>query len=143
MSELAYYESRNGSLNCSDVELFEFVTDVRNFEQFVRGAGITDWKAEKKSCSFKVSMIGTVSLHIAESEKYRIVTYRGDALNKNDFSLILNISGSAVSSTDVKVSLSADLNPMLRMMAAKPIAQFLELLINKMESISDWKDLKE
>ena len=44
---------------------------------------------------------------------------------------------------DVKVTLSADLNPMMKMMASKPIGQFLEMLINEMESFRGWKETKE
>jgi len=39
--------------------------------------------------------------------------------------------------------LSADLNPVMKMMAAKPINQFLETLINEMESFRDWRSIIE
>jgi hypothetical protein len=32
---------------------------------------------------------------------------------------------------------------MMKMMAKKPIGQFLEILINEMESFRRWKDIKE
>ena len=44
---------------------------------------------------------------------------------------------------EVKVVLTADLNPMMKMIAAKPIGQFLEMLINEMEKFSGWKELKQ
>jgi hypothetical protein len=31
----------------------------------------------------------------------------------------------------------------MKMMAAKPISQFLEMLINEMEKFRDWKNTKE
>ena len=37
-----------------------------------------------------------------------------------------NITDNGTDPAEVKVSLNADLNPMLKMMAAKPIEQFLE-----------------
>ena len=39
--------------------------------------------------------------------------------------------------------LSADLNPMMKMMASGPINQFLEILINEMENFRDWENIKE
>ncbi len=54
--------------------------------------------------------------------------FEGDALKKNDFSLILNINNGLTNSAEVKVLLEAELNPMLKMMAKKPIQQFLEIL---------------
>jgi hypothetical protein len=40
----------------------------------------------------------------------------------------------------VKVTLGADLNPMMKMMAVKPIRQFLEMLIDEMEKFTDWRN---
>jgi hypothetical protein len=92
MSSLSYFESRTGKLTCSAEEVFDFVTDIRNFEQFIPKGNISNWKAEKESCSFSVSMLGTVSLRLAEKEKCNKVVFMGDALKKNDFSLTLDIS---------------------------------------------------
>jgi carbon monoxide dehydrogenase subunit G len=143
MADLSYFESRSGRLTCNAEEVFAFVTDIRNFEQFIPYGTITNWNAKKESCSFRVSMLGTVTVRLSEKEKYNKVVFTGDALKKNDFSLTLNISENVKSLTDVKVLLSADLNPMMKMMAKKPIGQFLEILINEMESFRRWKDIKE
>jgi carbon monoxide dehydrogenase subunit G len=143
MTDLSYFESRSGRLTCNAEEVFAFVTDIRNFEQFIPDGTITNWNAKKESCSFRVSMLGTVTVRLSEKEKYNKVVFTGDALKKNDFSLTLNISENVKSLTDVKVLLSADLNPMMKMMAKKPIGQFLEILINEMESFRRWKDIKE
>ncbi len=143
MADLSYFESRSGRLTCNAEEVFAFVTDIRNFEQFIPDGTITNWNAKIESCSFRVSMLGTVTVRLSEKEKYNKVVFTGDALKKNDFSLTLNISENVKSLTDVKVLLSADLNPMMKMMAKKPIGQFLEILINEMESFRRWKDIKE
>lgn len=143
MSDLSFFESRSGKLTCNAEEVFAFVTDIRNFERFIPKGTINNWNAEKESCSFSVSMLGTVTLRLAEKEKYDKVVFTGDALKKNDFTLKLNISNNLKDPAEVKVSLNADLNPMMKMMAAKPIGQFLEILIREMENFKDWKDIKE
>jgi carbon monoxide dehydrogenase subunit G len=140
MSDISYFESRSGKLTCSDRKVFDFVTDMRNFGKFITPGTINNWQAEKESCSFNVSVVGTVSLRLDEKEMYKKVVFTGDALNKNDFSLILHISGNGNTPAEVRVSLNADLNPMLKMMAAKPIGQFLEIIINEMEGFRGWED---
>jgi carbon monoxide dehydrogenase subunit G len=139
MDNMSYFESRSGKLTCNPEEAFTFVTDIRNFERFIPNGTINNWHAERDSCSFDVSMVGTVSFRLAEKDKFTRVVFNGDALKKNDFSLVLHISENGNNPADVKVSLSADLNPMMKMVAAKPIGQFLEILINEMESFSGWK----
>jgi hypothetical protein len=127
--------------SCSE-EVFGFVTDIRNFERFVPQGTVNNWQADKESCSFSVSMLGTVSLRIIDKEMFRKVVYYGEALKKNDFSLIMNISGEGSGNAEVKISLNADLNPMLKAMATKPISQFLDMLICEMEKFDGWKDIK-
>lgn len=143
MTDLSYFESRSGRLTCNAEEVFTFVTDIRNFEQFVPNGTINNWYAERESCSFNVSMIGAVTVRLAEKEKFNKVVFNGDALKENDFSLTLYISDNVKNNADVKIMLSADLDPMVKMMTSRPIGQFLEILINEMESFRGWKETKE
>ncbi len=139
MTNLSYFESRTGTLTCNAEEVFTFVTDIRNFERFIPGGIITNWNAEKESCSFSVSMLGTVAVRLAEKEKYNKVVFSGDALKKNDFLLTLNITDDVGDHAKVRILLSAELNPMMKAIAGKPIGQFLERLINEMEGFRDWE----
>ena len=142
MGNLSHFESRPGKLSCSPDKVFSFVTDIRNFERFVPQGAVNDWQADKESCSFNVSMIGRVGLRLSGKEENIKVVYNGDALKENDFSLILDISGEAGNPAEVKVTLEADLNPMMKMVAIRPINQFLGTLIDEMERFNGWEDVK-
>lgn len=141
MSDLSYFESRTGNLNCSAGKLFLFITDIRNFERFIPNGKISNWQAGKESGSFSVSMLGTVSLRLSEKVEYSKIVFKGDALKKNDFELALNISDNQQNPASVKVTLNAELNPMMKMIAVKPIGQFLEMLISEMEKFDKWDEV--
>jgi hypothetical protein len=143
MSNLSYFESRFGKLTCTAEKVFDFVTDIRNFDRFIPKGTINNWHAERESCSFGVSMLGTVSVRLTQKEKYKQVVFNGDALKKNDFELVLQITGNNDNLADVKVALNAELNPMMKMIAVKPIGQFLEMLIVEMEKFTGWDETKE
>jgi len=143
MTDLSYFESRTGRLACNAEEVFTFVTDIRNFERFIPGGIISNWNAEKESCSFSVSILGTVTVRLSEKERFTKVVFSGDALKKNDFLLTLNITDNVGDHAEVRILLNAELNPMMKMMAGKPIKQFLERLINEMEDFRDWKSTRE
>jgi carbon monoxide dehydrogenase subunit G len=143
MTNLSYFESRSGNLTCNIEEVFAFVTDIRNFEQFIPNGNVNYWKAEKESCSFSVSMLGSVNVRLTEKEESNKVIFKGDALGKNNFTLTLNISKNTKNQAVVTVMLSADLNPMMKMMVSKPIDQFLGILINEMEKFRGWNNTKE
>jgi carbon monoxide dehydrogenase subunit G len=143
MTDLSYFESRTGKLTCNAAGVFTFVTDIRNFERFIPGGIISNWNAEKESCSFSVSILGTVTVSLSEKERFTKVVFSGDALKKNDFLLTLNITDNVGDQAEVRILLNAELNPMMKMMAGKPIKQFLERLINEMEGFRDWKSTRE
>jgi len=142
MSELTHYESRPGKAKCSPAEVFDFITDLRNFGRFVQGDTISDWHAEKESCGFRVSMLGTVSVRLIEKERSKRVIYQGDALSTNDFTIDVIISDDTQESADVRLLLSASINPVMKMMAEKPVRQFLEKLMHEIESFSGWHDIR-
>jgi hypothetical protein len=140
MSDISVYESRSGTLSCSSEEVYNFVTDIRNFGRFIPDGTITQWQAEKDSCSFSVSVVGVISVRITGREPHSKVIFNGDALKKEDFSLTLNISNGKSDTAEVKILLEAELNPMLKMLASKPIVQFLEILISEMEKFREWRN---
>jgi carbon monoxide dehydrogenase subunit G len=142
MSESSYFESRTGKLSCSTKEVFNFVTDIRNFERFIPEEKIDDWHAERDTCSFRVPMLGTVSVELVEKEVYSKVVFNGNALKNNDFTLELVIMNSDNDTSEVKVLLAADINPVLKMMASRPVSQFLEKLIDEMERFDDWRNIR-
>lgn len=138
MPDISTFESRTGNLTCTPGELFDFVTDIRNFRQFVPAGTIEDLKVEAESCSFRVSPVGDVRFSLSQREPNRKVVYEGNVLHSNDFSLALNIMENRSGKAVVNLRLAAHLNPLLRMMAAKPIESFLEKMIDEMEKFSGW-----
>ena len=143
MAELSNFESRTGRLDFSSEVVYKFVSDIRNFERFIPDRTISNWVAEKEYCSFDVSVPGVVRVRLVEKNLNKKVVFEGDAFKKNDFSLVLNINETGADSCEVKVSLKADINPILKMMAAKPIAQFIDKLLDEMEKFKDWRSVRE
>ena len=127
-------------MSCNPEEIFNFVTDIRNFHRFAPSGAIVDWNAEKESCRFEVPSIGNVNFKVTEKEQFSKVIFSGNALQNTSFSIVLNITENSNNLAEVIIDLQAELNPFLKMMAEKPIAQFLETLINEMEKFKGWKE---
>lgn len=140
MDNLTKYESRVGKVIQESKLLYGFITDMRNFKQFIPGDSITNWQAEKNNCEFEVSPVGKTRLKIIDSEEYKYVKFEGDGLNNTSFFLWVQLKEIDTADTRVKITIKADLNPMLKMMAAKPINDFLEKLVSGMESFDGWDD---
>lgn len=143
MSEISRYESRRGLINESSENIFRFIADIRNFEQLIRGGSLTDIRYEADSISFRAGMLGTVSVRITGRTEFSEVSYAGNAMQVNDFVLAVLLTEKASENTEVRVVLSAALNPLLKMMAAEPIREFLERVISEMENFRDWQNIKD
>jgi carbon monoxide dehydrogenase subunit G len=142
MSEISTFESRTGNVNCTSVELYNFLTDVRNFERFIPKDKFSDISIDKDSCSFNVSMMGKVSIRIGSRKEYSEVVFSGNAMQVNDFSLSVKINEAGHAHSEVKLSVLASLNPFLKMLAAEPLNKFLETVISEMENFSGWKEIR-
>jgi len=138
MNDTSKFESRTGKLSCTTDKVFNFITDIRNFEQFIPAGNVENWQASVDNCSFQVPPLGTASVRITEKNQSSSVTYTGDALQKNDFKLVVYILENDKNLADVRLILTAELNPVLKMMAADPIGRFLETLISEMEKFDKW-----
>jgi carbon monoxide dehydrogenase subunit G len=139
MPDISEFKSRTGKLNCTPPEIFDFVTDIRNFRQFVPEGTIDDLQVGIDSCSFNISPLGNVSFSLSEKKPHNRVVYKGTVFQSNDFSLVLYIKENSSGRAEVNLNLAAHLNPLLKMMAAKPIGNFLEKMIEEMEKFSGWR----
>ncbi|MBA4321928.1 MAG: hypothetical protein C0408_03850 [Odoribacter sp.] len=139
MTDNSKFESRVGKLSCTTAEVFSFITDIRNFEQFIPEGNIKNWQAEADTCTFRIPPLGNATLRITKKTPFYFVSYTGDALQKNDFNLVVHITENEKKLADVRMVLTADLNPVLKIMAAGPIEKFLEKLILEMEKFEMWK----
>jgi carbon monoxide dehydrogenase subunit G len=143
MTNNSIFESRTGKLSCAPETVFNFITDLRNFEQFIPPGNIQNWQATSDKCNFQVPPIGSAAIRISEKMPFSSVIYSGDALQKNDFTLRVQISENERNLADVKVTLTAELNPVLKMMASDPIQKFLEMLISEMEKRDMWNTMSK
>jgi hypothetical protein len=140
MAELSIFKSRQGDLSCTTSELFNFATDIRNLEQFFPGdISVNDMQIEKESLRFIIPSMGEVKLSLMEKEYDNRVVYNGTLFQSNNFTLIMEIQGNPDGRAQVQLNLQAALNPMLKMIAVKPIESFLERMIVEMEKFHSWK----
>jgi carbon monoxide dehydrogenase subunit G len=87
-------------------------------------------------------MVGAVNIRLVSKEEGKKVIYQGDALSSNDFTIRVDLSDDLSDHSEIRLFLTADLNPVLKMMADKPIRQFLDILINEIEGFRDWHNIR-
>ncbi len=143
MSDISTFRSRKAELKYSAEECYYFVTDIRNFRQFIPADYVSDLILEQDSCSFQAGMLGTVEVRITEKVMFSKVVFTGIAVQVKNFSLVMDIRELSGRSAEVNVIILAEMNPFLKMIAADPLKKFLEKLVDEMERFDGWSNTKE
>jgi carbon monoxide dehydrogenase subunit G len=138
MANLSQFSSRTAKLSCSGDDFFSFITDMRNFGQFIPSGSAKGWHADEESCAFTMPPMGEILLKILSKTRASAVSFSGVVLVTTAFTLHVSILDDENSKANVKLLMEADLNPMLKMMASGPIDKFLDTLVTEMENFREW-----
>ncbi len=109
---------------------------------------ISDWKSTSDDCSFTIKGMASLGMHIKQRMPHSSIVIEDSG--KSPFRFLLRCSiapnassvennGSLISNEGpqslVQLFFDADLNPMMQMMAARPLTNFLNMLVNKLKEI--------
>ncbi|HOF20001.1 MAG TPA: hypothetical protein PLO24_01980 [Bacteroidales bacterium] len=141
MASPSRFESRIAKISYSPETVYNFASDMRNFRRFVPSGTFSNPDFRQDSCSFIVNPVGTVKVFIKDRVLSNKIVYSGNALLQNDFDMILDIRNSAGGHSEIKLSVEAELNPFLLMLAKEPLDKFLETIMDEMEKFEGWNDV--
>ncbi len=126
-------ESPKTTVNKSSQEVFDFLSDVKNFEHLMP-ENISKFEVLGDD-KFLFALKGMPEIILKKKEAIaptKIVL--GSAGGKIDFSLTGNISEIDSNTSDVQLIFSGDFNPMMAMMIKGPITKFIETLSTNIPS---------
>ncbi|MFO7755538.1 MAG: SRPBCC domain-containing protein [Bacteroidales bacterium] len=138
MDNFSKYESRIGKVNAGSEEIFAFVSDMRNFKRFLPEKTVKNWEASVDECSFEVSPVGRSTIKIVRKDAYDTVKFAGRGMNNTEFYIWVQLKELGEKDTRAKLTIKADLNTGLKMIASKPIKNFLNKMVSGMEEFDDW-----
>lgn len=128
-------ESKIGSINSSSERVYAFLSNFNNFKQLVPPDKIKEWQSTEDTCHFIVEGIGETGLRIIEKEPNSTIKIAGEEGSKFDFHFWIQLKEPDPYNTKIKLTIKADLNPMIKMMASKPLQTFVDILVNQLEKI--------
>ena len=104
-------------------------------------AGLTISDSFVRFVEFKESKKGLVLSSFGKKSLPQGIVDRGYVHNKEQLVGILKELKEEY--TGVKLTIKADLNPGMKMIASKPIRDFLDKLVKGMEEFDDWSNITE
>jgi hypothetical protein len=133
--------SPTGTIKHDCGKVYNFVADIRNFSRFVPADSVTNWIADADSCSFEVSPVGEANIRIVERKQPTVVKFGGVALQNTAFRVWVQLKEVGLSETKFRIVIKADLNQFYKLLAAKPVNNFLERLVDQIEKFEGWDEI--
>jgi carbon monoxide dehydrogenase subunit G len=128
-------ETKHQTINTSQEEVYNFLMDMNNFNQLFPLDKISDWQSNNEICSMKVKNMGVLGLKRVASTPNSLVYL--DSHGKVPFKFTLNIfiSKNDMNQAVVHIVFDGVVNPFMKMMVEKPLNEFFQSIITKLEHI--------
>ncbi|QNM84146.1 SRPBCC family protein [Polaribacter pectinis] len=117
----------------SQKEMFEFLTDLKNFEQLMPES-IQKFEVDGDSFIFGLKGMPEIRLVLKDTTEYSNITL-GAASSKLDFELVADIDEVDAETCEVKLDFNGKFNMMMAMMVKKPLTNFIETLSDNLEKV--------
>jgi carbon monoxide dehydrogenase subunit G len=129
-------ESHTGQITENEDKVFAFLSNFNNIEPLVPKESLSSWEFHEEGCKLGIGGIGEIELKIAEKVPFKLIKLVSGQQSSYAFTLWLQLKQVAEKDTRIKLTLEAELNPFLEMMAKKPLQQFADKLVDKISEIN-------
>ncbi len=122
-------------VNKTPEEVFNFLSDFNNLQK-IMPQQVADWQSTQTDCSFTIKGMASLGMELAEKTPHTQIKIARKGKAPFDFSLFCNMQPANDGNTKLQLAFDADLNPMLKMMAEKPLKNFLNILAENFKKLS-------
>jgi len=126
-------ESKIGKISNSDKRIFNYLSNFNNLENIIPRDKVTNWKSTEDSCHFSMSGIGDLGMRIIEKEANKLIKITGDSQVPLKFFFWIQLKQVAENDTRIKLTIKADLDPMMKIMSIKSMEKFVNMLVDELE----------
>jgi carbon monoxide dehydrogenase subunit G len=125
-------ESKKVTIPANREAVFAYVSDLNNFKELLPADRISDWESNEDYCSFKIQGTATIDLHKESSTPHEKLELRGG--EKAPFPIALHIFlDEDGGGTTVYQKVEAKVNPFLKMMVEKPLANLFDYIADRLK----------
>lgn len=132
------FESQQVTIARNHQLVFEFLSNFNNFKELMPPQ-VTDWQSDSEHCSFTIQNMATLGMTYAEKSPFDHIKIISEGRSPFEFNMHCFLEPLANDSTNVNLQLNADLNFMLKMVASKPLANFINILAAKVKEVCEEK----
>jgi len=120
--------SKTQKVQASSAKVFEFLADFNNLEKLMPEK-VTNWDSTMTNCSFTIQGMATLNMKRGDNKTDSLVQMIAHGKNPFHYDLNNYIKSTGDNECEVHIVFNADMNPMLAMMAKKPLENFINILV--------------
>ena len=128
-------ESDKVTIGKPAAEVYNFLSDFNNFCHLMPEQ-IADWQSTSDECSFTIKGMASLGMKMIEKQPTSLIKIVKNGKAPFDFTLTVHIEDRQ-EQCDVQLAFDADLSPVMKMMASKPLTNFLNLLVNRLKEVEE------
>ena len=124
-------------IDSSDSKVFAMLSDLRNVEKIkdrIPSDKVKDLKFDQDTVSVNVDPVGDLSLKIIEREPCKTIKFTTDKSPVDSF-VWIQILPVTDEKSKIKVTLKADMNPMIKMMIGSYMEKFVNMFADALTKI--------
>lgn len=122
------FESSVKTINKTQEDIFTFLSDFNNFTPLIPPDKVEGWRVEGDECFFKIPNVGDLSLKMIEKVAPATIKIAPAGKVPFEFNFWIQLKSTAPYDTKMKLTIKADLNMMMKMVASKPIQNGVEAI---------------
>lgn len=130
------FDSEQVNITRNDQLIFNFLSDFNNFQKLMPPQ-VSEWRSDSDHCSFNIQNMATLGMTYELKQPFSHIIIISEGKSPFRFNLHCYLDPVSANSTNVNLQLNAELNMMLKMMASKPLANFINILASKLKEVCE------
>lgn len=110
--------------------VFNFVSDLNNLGKLMPEQ-VINWESTADTCSFTIKGMANIQMRVVSRIPARYIGLEPEGKAPFDFKIDIDFKGKGEQS-ETQVKLDATLNPMLAMMAKRPLQNLVNIIVQKL-----------
>lgn len=122
-------------INADKKKVFEFLSDFNHYEQLMPDQ-IVNWESNRDACSFTIKGMTSLALKYKDKTPYHLIDIVPDGKSPISFNLRIELEEDTLNEqhTIANVKIDANLNPMMAMIAKKPLENLVNIIGEKLNT---------
>jgi carbon monoxide dehydrogenase subunit G len=124
--------SHKKQIAASAATIFNFLNDFNNLEVLMPSK-VVNWSSTKESCAYTIEGMAHMNMAFGGNVENEKIIMISKGKNPFTYDLITNITKIDDSKSEVSIVFNGDMNPMIAMMAKKPLQNFVDTLVDRLQ----------